>query len=234
MIVSIHQPAYLPWLGYFHRIAKSDLHITLDHVQFEKNSFTNRNKVRTAGGWLWLTVPVKTKGRFGELRINHLEIDQANRWREKHWRTIVQAYSKAPYWKMHEEFFESTYVREWTLLYELCAHMTGYFLKVLGIRTPLMSSSIMNPAGTKSELVLDLCRQTKADTYYSGALGRAYLNEELFRKKAIRVSYQDYHHPKYVQFGQKHFEPYMGIIDLLLNCGPNSLMILMNGQEAPI
>ena len=74
MIVSINQPAYLPWLGYFERIANSDLHIVLDHVQFEKNSFTNRNKIRTKEGWMWLSVPVKTKGKFGELNINELEI----------------------------------------------------------------------------------------------------------------------------------------------------------------
>ncbi|HMC74088.1 MAG TPA: WbqC family protein, partial [Terriglobales bacterium] len=80
MIISINQPAYLPWLGYFHRIAVSDMHIVLDSVQFEKNSFTNRNKARTAQGWCWLTVPVKTAGRFGELNIREVEIDNERPW----------------------------------------------------------------------------------------------------------------------------------------------------------
>ena len=82
MIVSINQPAYLPWLGYFHRIAVSDLHVVLDHVQFEKNSFTNRNKVRTASGTPWLTVPVRSKGRFGDLAINEVDIADG-RWTAK-------------------------------------------------------------------------------------------------------------------------------------------------------
>ena len=96
MIVSINQPAYLPWLGYFHRIAVSGAHVVLDHVQFEKNSFTNRNKVRTAGGWCWLTVPVRTKGRFGDLAIRSLEIDNSTDWRARHWKTLYQSYKRAP------------------------------------------------------------------------------------------------------------------------------------------
>ena len=125
MIVSINQPAYLPWLGYFHRIASSDLHIVLDHVQFEKNSFTNRNKVRTSTGWTWLTVPVKTKGLFGDLAINKVEINNTSNWRDKHWKTLSQIYNKAAFWREHATSLREVYQRPWTRLGDLCREMTN-------------------------------------------------------------------------------------------------------------
>ena len=117
-------------------------------------------------------------------------------------------------------------------LAELCRDMATYFLQELGIRTPLKYSSEMRTVGAKDELVLDLCQQVKADTYYSGALGRNYLREDLFRSAGIHVHYQDYRHPAYRQVYGPEFEPYMGIVDLLVNCGPGSLNVLTSGQEA--
>jgi len=104
MIVSINQLTYLPWLGYYDRIAASDLHIILDHVQFEKNSMTNRNKVRTSEGWTWLTVPVLSKGKFGDLEITKLGISENTKWQKKHWNTIKGSYSKAPFFKSIQVF----------------------------------------------------------------------------------------------------------------------------------
>jgi len=225
MIVSINQPAYLPWLGYFHRIAVSDLHIVLDSVQLEKNSFTNRNKVRTADGWCWLTVPIKTSGLFGALAIDTVEIDDRADWQKKHWNTIRQNYGKARYFADHASFFEELYQRRWTRLSDLCQAMTGYLLKAFGIRTPCFASSQMEAGGAKDELVLNLCREVGATTYLSGALGRNYLRERLFREAGIEVCYQDYVHPVYPQRGTP-FLPYMAAIDLLFHCGPRSLEIL--------
>ena len=178
MIVSINQPAYLPWLGYFHRIAVSDLHIVLDHVQFEKNSFTNRNKLRTPDGWSWLTVPVKTKGKFGDLSIRSLEINNSVKWHTKHWKTICQSYSKTRHFQDHAQFFESIYLREWPRLSDLCACLTGYLLRSLGITTPIFYSSDMDVVGNKDELVLQLCQTFGATTYLSGSVGRDYIREE--------------------------------------------------------
>ena len=87
MILSINQPAYLPWLGYFDRIERSDVHVVLDHVQFEKNSFVNRNKIRNGNDWTWLTVPVETKGKFGALDIKNIKINNNINWKKKHWKT---------------------------------------------------------------------------------------------------------------------------------------------------
>jgi hypothetical protein len=101
MRVSIMQPAYLAWLGYFDRIAMSDIHVVLDHVQFEKNSFTNRNKVRSSAGWSWLTVPVETSGRFGSLAIRDLKIASEPRWRKKHLNTIETCYGRSPFFDVY-------------------------------------------------------------------------------------------------------------------------------------
>lgn len=225
MLVSINQPAYLPWLGYFQRVATSDLHVVLDHVQFEKNSFTNRNKVRTADGSCWLTVPLRTKGRFGELGIGSIEL-ATDSWPRKHWDTLRFSYRKAPYFRPHADFFEGFYARPWTHLAPMLRELTAYLLGAFAITTPLRYSSEMAPEGTKDDLVLDLCRKSGATRYLSGALGRAYLREPLFEAANVAVSYQDYAHPTYAQ-SHPGFEPYMAAVDLLFNHGPDSRRILL-------
>ncbi|MDP6781850.1 MAG: WbqC family protein [Alphaproteobacteria bacterium] len=233
MIVSINQPAYLPWLGYFHRIAASDQHIVFDHVQFEKNSFINRNKVRTAQGWAWLTVPVETRGHFGDLAIRELPVDNRGKWRKKHRKTLLQAYAHAPYLAQHRDFIDQVYDRGWDGLNDLLRFTAAYFLDALAIETPLSFSHDMASQGAKDELVLDLCRKAGASVYLSGALGRGYLREEIFRDAGIEVIYQDYAHPQYQQCQQGPFEPFMSVLDLLLNHGPHSREILLSGQ-APV
>jgi len=231
MIVSINQPAYLPWLGYFQRIAMSDLHITLDHVQFEKNSFTNRNKIKTANSWCWLTVPVKTKGKFGDLPINSVEIDNNSNWKTKQWKAIINNYCKASYFPEHQAFFEMIYQQDWQNLLHLCNEINYYLLKAFEISVPLLSSSTIVCKKSKDELILELCQKVGASTYLSGSLGRNYIREELFQEAGIKVIYQDYHPPQYPQCLGLTFDPYMSAIDLLFNCGSDSFKILMSGQE---
>lgn len=230
MIVSINQPAYLPWLGYFHRIAASDVHVVLDHVQLEKNSFTNRNKVRTKEGWCWATIPLRTKGRFGSLAINTVEIDNTSRWTVKHWKTVQSCYSRAAYFSEHKSFLESVYSGQWIYLMELLQEMTTYFLTVLGISTPVLYSSKLSVEGSKEELVLNICKKLGASCYLSGVLGKKYLREEMFAANSVAVAYQDYKHPAYAQ-QFTGFEPNMAVIDLLMNCGPKSQEILMDGNS---
>ena len=229
MIVSIHQPAYLPWLGYFHRIAMSDAHIVLDDVQFEKNSFTNRNKVRTADGWCWLTVPVKTAGKFGNLPINEIEIAADRPWAKSHWETLRLNYSKTPFFAQHSTFFRDLYSKTWCRLADLTAEISGYLLTIFGISTRLYFSSQMKVPGRKDELVLNLCRELGASTYLSGPLGKNYLREQLFQQRGIGIQYCDYQHPVYLQT-YLGFEPNMAAIDLLFNAGPASREILLREQ----
>ena len=230
MIVSINQPAYLPWLGYFERIAMSDLYIILDHVQYEKNSYTNRNKVRTKEGWCWLTVPLKTKGKFRDLAINKVEIDNSSKWADKHWKTMQLNYARAPFFAEHKPFFEQVYSREWPRLAGLLREITTYLLSTFEIKTRVISSSEMRSDGVKDDLVLNLCREVQATCYLSGALGRRYLRGELFSENAIKVVYQEYKHPTYTQIFPG-FEPYMGAIDLLFNYGSDSKGVILKDEE---
>lgn len=225
MIVSINQPAYLPWLGYFDRIAKSDLHIVLDHVQFEKNSVTNRNKVRTATGWSWLSAPVLTKGRFGELVIDRIEIDRTSNWKKKHFMALQMNYSRSAYYYRHSDYFEKFYLQDWIHLAPMLQESTRYLLQELGIRTQQLKSSELSPKSKKADLILELCIKVGATTYLSGPFGREYLNGGAFEKAGIELKYHDYVHPTYDQcYGG--FEPYMSVVDLLFNYGDKSLEIL--------
>jgi len=166
--VSINQPAYLPWLGYFERIAASDVHIVLDHVQFEKNSFVNRNKVRTREGWTWLTVPVLTKGRFGHLAINQLDLVAGHPWAKKHWSTLRMNYARAPFFPSYAPAYDALYAHPWSGFLPMAEAFLRQHLADLGIRTQILFSSTLGISGTKSDLVLNLCRAVGADRYLSG------------------------------------------------------------------
>ena len=147
VIASINQPAYLPWLGYFDRILRSDVHIVLDHVQFEKNSFTNRNKVRTPDGWTWLSVPVQTKGRFGDLAIDRLEVANERPWARKHWDTLRFNYRRAAHFDAEAPFWEDIYARHWERLLDLQRTTLDQALARLGIGTRLLSSAALGVGG---------------------------------------------------------------------------------------
>lgn len=220
MRISIHQPAYLPWMGYFDKIAQADLFVYLDHVQFQKNSFQNRNKVKAANGPVWLTVPVLTKGGLFETPLSQLEIDNKQLWQKKHFRTLQQSYAKAPFSRRLsdiQEFYETNS----SFLSSFCFEMMKVFMQELGIRTPLVRSSEI--AGvqhhSKSDLILHICKELKADFYLSGAMGKDYLDLQSFEENDIAVEFQSYRHPIYPQVGKPddEFVPYMGIIDLLCN-----------------
>lgn len=225
MIVSINQPAYLPWLGYFDRIVKSDIHIVLDHVQFEKNSYVNRNKIRSNNSDILLTVPVKTKNKFGNLKISNIEIDNNISWRKKHWKSIETNYSKSKFFSDHYYFFNKVYTMEWSKLFNLIEFINSYLLKVLNIKTKILRSSELEPKANKANLILELCKKVEAKKYISGPLGRNYLDQKAFEHYGINLQFQDYLHPTYKQTFDG-FESHMSIIDLLFNHGSDSLNIL--------
>ena len=227
MIISINQPAYLPWLGYFDRILKSDLHIVLDHVQFEKNSFINRNKILLGLSPLWLTIPVSTKGKFGDLAISNLEIDNKLPWKKKHWQSIQHAYAKYDFWKDLSLELEEHYKKDTEKLIDFITPIQQLFLNYLGITSRIESSSKFNFKSTKNDLILEICQFFEAKTYISGPLGRDYLDENQFKKNNIEIIYHDYVHPRYNQKSSE-FIPYLSTLDLIMNHGKNSLEVLKN------
>jgi hypothetical protein len=227
MIVSIMQPAYLPWLGYFDRVQRSDLHIVLDTVQLEhqtKTAFTNRNRVRTAIGWTWLTVPVQTAGQQ-HTPIHDIAIASSPAWARKHATTLRQSYGRAPHWHRLVPLFDDLYGREWTRLFDLLTTSTSALCALLGVQTPMVSASSLGVTGTKADLVLALCRAVGATTYLSGPFGRDYLDEAAFADAGMTLAYHDYVHPAYTQ-GTAPFVPYLSVVDLMAHHGPDSLSIL--------
>lgn len=211
MILSAHQPAYLPWLGYFDKIARADVFVYLDTVQFEKNSFINRNQIKTPQGALWLTIPVKTKGHTsGSLRTT--EIDDSQPWRTKHLKSIEMNYRKAARFDECFPKIEVLLNMPESNLANYCFHQLRFWLDELGIDTRIVRSSELPIASLKSDLVLDLCQHFGAQHYLSGALGRDYLVEKDFSKAGITIEYQSFKSPIYPQLWGD-FIPYLGILD---------------------
>ena len=229
MIVAIHQPNYLPWLGYFHKIAVSDVFVTLDSVQFERNSFTNRNKIKTAQGPTLLTIPVLITGHI-QGTVADIEINNTVDWRKKHWKSIYFNYKKAPFFREHCDFLDDFFKRDWTRLCDAIEHTSLYFLKELGIDTVLHKLSQLPLQSKKQHLVLDLCTRFKAAAFVFGALGKDYADVTLFEQNNVRPVFQDYKHPSYQQLWGD-FVSHLSIIDLLFNVGrQRSLEILMSGN----
>lgn len=231
MKISINQPAYLPWLGYFDRIDYADIHIVLDHVQFEKNSFTNRNKITSNHGPHWITIPV-TKGENGSSNINKIRCTKNKKWIKNHLNSISQNYSKAPFFQDYFSPFEKTLLNmvECDNFFELVEEINRLLLGFLGITTPIIYSSQLNIQSRKSELILDLCKSQKASQYLSGINGKDYLILDSFDKEKIEVLFQAYEHPKYAQ-KERTFTPFLCILDLLFFHGPSSLNIIRKGRN---
>ena len=228
MIVSVHQPAYLSWLGYFHKIALADVFVFLDDTQFEKNSFVNRNRIKTAQGPIWLTVPVKLGGHIDK-KISEIEIADKV-WQRKHWQSIELNYKKSAYWQEYSAELKNFYEKDFSHIADLCFAQLQWFVKLLGLSTKIIKASDLKLDNfKKQDLILAICRELKADIYVSGQQGKNYITLEKFQANGVKVYFQDYHHPKYSQLWAG-FEPFMGIIDLFLNEGPKSLEIILKNN----
>jgi len=224
MIPAAHQPQFLPWIGYFHKMANCDIFVYVDDVQYKKGEFQNRNKIRVAEGWIWLTVPVITKGKLDQ-KIKDVEINPNHEWKIKHLKSIEYAYKSAKYYKDYIGDVSSFYNTSWEKLNLASMHLINLFRNKLNINNQTHFSSEFNITTTRSQRLVDLCKTTGADTYLSGQGAKEYLDESLFSKNKIKVIYQAFKHPVYSQVYQP-FEPYMSVLDLLLNCGPESREIL--------
>lgn len=228
MILTAHQPVYIPWLGLFHKIALADKFVIFDTVQYLKKDWHNRNKIKTSQGPVWLTVPVLTHGKFDQ-SLTDVVINNAIDWRKKHFKTIELNYRKTPFFYRYIGFFKRIYGQEWEKLVDINDVMLRFFLNELNIDVEIVYGHDLNLEGTKSDLVLDMCKKMDADEYIFGALGCDYAEVDKFKKAGVKVIFQDYHHPEYQQM-YNGFEPYLSVIDLLFNCGEKSRDIIMHGN----
>lgn len=228
MILTAHQPVYLPWLGLFHKIALADKFVFFNEVQYLPKDWMNRNKIKTPVGEIWLTVPVLRKG-YLDMNTSEIEINNDTDWKRKHLKSILINYKKAPYFENYFNFFEETYSKDWHYLADLNEYMLKWFLKQLGISIDFVKASDFKFQGTKSDLVLDMCKQMGSDLYIFGSLGKEYAKVEDFKEHGVRIIFQEYKHPVYPQM-HGNFIPNLSVIDLLFNCGPNSLDIIMSNN----
>lgn len=225
MLVTIHQPNYLPWSGFFHKMLLCEAFVFLDNVPFSKNSYQNRCRIKTKQGITWLTVPVITSQHFNQA-TNEVQIDQRSRWATKHWRTIQQTYGRAPAFDFLAECLESAYLQDWKLLADLTIELITRIAKTLGYKGELVRASSLNVEGKQSDLLASVCQAMGASEYLSGPSGRNYLDEDVFRQRRIRVSYHTFVPAAYPQVNGE-FVGGLSIIDLLANCGPESRQLLM-------
>ena len=224
VLVGIHQPHYLPWLRYFEKIARCEVFIVLDTVQYTKNGWQNRNKIKTANGAALLSVPVRAN--LGDA-IRNVRVNTSAPWRKKHLRTIQQAYAKAPYFEIHAGFLEATYAREWDWLCDLNRHMLEYFVGVLGLAARIEYASELPAEGEATERLLSLVRVVGGDRYFSGAFAlEQYLDAGLLEEAGIGLELQRWRAPVYPQL-HGPFVPDLSILDLVMNCGPDSTRILL-------
>jgi hypothetical protein len=222
------QPGYLPWLGFFDQMRRSDVFVYYDDVQFDKHGWRNRNRIRTPDGPLWLTVPVLHHGK-GQPLISETRIAAASDWPRKHVGTLRQYYAKAPFLKRYLPELEELLHRPWTHIVDLDIAVVDLMAGWLKLTPQTTRSSLLGIGGAQSERLVNLCLHFGADRYLSGRAARDYLDVAQFEKRGIEVAWQDYQHPVYPQQGEP-FVPYLSAIDLLLNCGDDSASILKSEQ----
>lgn len=230
MKIAIHQPQYMPWLGYFHKMASVDLFILLDDVQFKKNEWQHRNRIRNSRGWQWLSVP--TTYKFPQ-KVNEVAIDNAQEWRKSHQLSLATCYGKSRFGKALMPHFERFFEMPFTTIDLLNKESIRLLAGIMGIATPVVCSSESPFEGVSTERLVAICRHYEAETYLAGAGGHDYMDCSLFERAKIRVEFQDFHTPCYPQHwstGDEDFIPGLSAVDLIFNCGPESKTVLMSAS----
>jgi hypothetical protein len=229
LLVAIHQPHYLPWLGYLHRMARADLFIVLDHVQFERGNYQNRTQVRVNGAPHWLTVPVQQRSQ--KERIAEKAIDNSRAWGRAHFETLRRAYAGAGVFGLYATELRAILDSEWQRLVDLNEHTLAFLRDAFDIRTPMVRSSELGVHGAKSELVLNLCKKVGASGLLVGLGGsRDYLDRAAFAAAGIELEMQRFTHPVYRQRGGGVFDAGLSALDLLFNCGPAGRRMLHESE----
>lgn len=231
MKIAISQPAYLPWLGYFDLIDQVDTFVLLDSAQFEKQSWQQRNRIKTPTGLQWLTVPVLFRGRFGQ-RIQDVEIRDPEFFRN-HLRAVELNYRRSPFFdKYFPEFSEILQSHSSGLLVDLNRHLIQWFCEVLSIQTKVVRSSDLDEKGKRSELLVNLCQRLQAESYLSPLGSAVYLLHDLnqFSEAGIEVEFQHYEHPEYRQLFAP-FQSHASTLDLIFNERDAAKAILCSGRK---
>ena len=224
--VVVLQPGYLPWLGFFDQLRRCDIFVIYDDVQFDKHGWRNRNRIKSPSGPYWLTVPVRVNGL--SQRILDVEIDNRIPWARKHVGTLEQFYAKAVYRDRYLPELAELLHRHWTSIADLDIAVTNLMCGWLGLHRRFACASELKIEGERSERLLNLCLHFGASRYLSGDSAKNYLDVKPFIENGIDVEWQNYQHPVYEQ-QHPEFVPYLSALDLILNCGDESLAIIRSG-----
>ena len=224
MIVSIMQPTYLPWIGYFDLISKADIFVFLDDVQFSRRSWQQRNRILLDGKETMLTIPIQNKGKREQL-IKDVLVDDTQDWRTKHFRTLEQAYKKTPCGPKVLSVIKSHIYNSIDNLSELNQGIIKALSDELEIETSFKKSSDLNTHGKKSSKLFNICSNLNASSYFSPLGSKAYIEEEgVFNRSSISVEYQNFTLQSYKQINSKEFMPFLSIIDYLCNVGNKNFL----------
>ena len=218
--IAIIQSSYIPWKGYFDIIHEVDEFIFLDDVQFTTRDWRTRNRIKTANGLQWLSVPA---GSERNRCICDVALSDSG-WQQKHWKSIVHNYSKAPFFAKYRPLFEDFYLgTRWNNLAEMNQHLTRSIARdVLGIRTPMVDSRVYSSHGASTVKLLELVTSAGGDVYLSGPNAKAYIDAARFEEAAIALRFKDYSgYPAYPQL-YPPFEHAVSILDLIFNTGPDA------------
>lgn len=220
--VAILQPNYIPWKGVFDLIDRVDTFVFYDDVQFTKKDWRNRNRIKTANGPIWLTVPVLTSGRKAQL-ISETLIDPNSKWQEKHHKSISNAYAKAPFFSEYEFLLHEIYrQRRWENIADLNVFVTKLVAKVLDIKVEwLLASELRKTGGKNGEKAISIAREIGADHFINGLASKRFIDERLFDQAGIQLEFMDYQYPEYPQL-HGDFIHEVSILDVIFNCGPHS------------
>jgi len=228
MIVAIHQPQYLPWLGYFHKMNRADAFVFLDTVQFKKNEFQNRNRIKGSGGPQWLTVPVIQK--LGQ-DIREVHINTTVRWQKKHISSLAACYGRAPCFDLYKNALEDLLDRPWELLGSLNIEATKLIASLIGIDTPLfLASEMEGVSDDRDRRLIEITQRLGGDSYLAGVGGRDYMNLTIWEEAGIEVLFQEFEHPEYPQVFEG-FSSHLSAVDLLFNTG-NEAIHYLDGSHA--
>jgi hypothetical protein len=218
---AILQPSYVPWRGYFHQIQKSDVFVFYDDVQYDKHGWRNRNRIKTANGPSWLTIPVASRGNVVQgTPINEVRV-AGDAWLGKHRATLTQAYARAPHLARYAPLLDGFFGRKPDLLADFVIDLTIAISGELGLETRFLRSSQLGIPGHRTERLIAILQSLGADHYISGPSARAYLEEERFREAGITLEYMVYSYPPYEQL-HPPFDGHVSILDLLFMTGPRA------------
>jgi hypothetical protein len=228
MIVAVHQPHFMPWLGYLHRMAQADLFVLLDHVQFERRNYQNRTRILIEGEARWLTVPVVQRSQK-ELIVEKLVDNRlgSRPWSRAHYSTLRHAYADAPHFDAYARELRRLYEARWERLVDLNEAALALLREAFGIRTPLVRSSELAVEGARGELILDICGAVGARTLLAGLGGsRGYLDAQAFARAGVRIEFQSFQHPVYPQGHGGPFVAGLSALDMLFHCGARGAELL--------